>query len=885
MSTVLELMNQAEELPWGDGRTMLVEEALRLAEASDDEVLTFRVRMELRAAYVQGGETAKAFTAFSRCLSEYDRDPTRFDEGDEYRLLWAFKGTVNALTSFPEVPLDRTLAVLDDMERRYRAGGHGLHPVYTYRCVVSKHVGNAEAADRWYAMWHAAPRTRLSDCEGCDPGTKVLYLAWRGRDADALALAEPVLNRELTCSEQPSTILTELLPVFLREGRLEQAADAHRRAYRTQRSRISELWAIATHLEFCAQSGNEARGLEILQRHLGWLDRAPTPHAAMSFAAAGALLLRRLTETEHGHVTVRRPEHGDRPETEVPAAELQAELAERALELAARFDARNRTSHQGDIVRRTLAAEPLVEHLPLTPYVRPATPPPAVPVAGPDPVTIDDPDALLDLAEEHWRRRAGEAALAAWRRFDGLAAEPTPLQRARRADGRGLELLLGDGDVAGALTEWERAIELHAAAGDEPRRWAAASRVAALRVETDEEGAPEALRELEAAADHLTEHFPGTLRAVSARQRLATAHTATGRPDLALKVLDGTETGDPVELAELDLLRAQALIAVGEDREGALGALRRAGAGFRTAGVAALLSEASLLLGQLLDHSDEDESAEALAGLTEAIGAAGTDPRLRVTGHAVRGALLLARERYAEAADDLVEAVAGFTAAGAYPPAAYARVDLGAAYLNAGRPLDAAEALEEAIPVLVELDDAEAAVRARFLLANALRGLGEGDEAAEAFTALAGDVEHPGLAGQCHESAAEVLTDMDRDGQAAERFAAAAEAFRAAGDEQGTVRVLRRRGMCLLWSQQGEAGLAEIAAAHEVLAGWPDEPPRTWETALLCYDGARILAALERPDEALASVDQAVAGFTALGEDDAAAAAGRLRAEIAGSPG
>ena len=43
-----------------------------------------------------------------------------------------------------------------------------------------------------------------------------------------MALAKPVLDRTLTCSEQPQSILTELLVPYLRTGRLEQAVDAHR---------------------------------------------------------------------------------------------------------------------------------------------------------------------------------------------------------------------------------------------------------------------------------------------------------------------------------------------------------------------------------------------------------------------------------------------------------------------------------------------------------------------------------------------------------------------------------------------------------------------------------------------------------------------------------
>ena len=133
-----------------------------------------------------------------------------------------------------------------------------------------------------------------------------MHLRDRGRDADAVALAEPVLGGRLTCSEQPQSMLTELLVPYLRTSRGEQARDAHRRAYRAHRGNVANMVDVSAHVMFCALTGNEARGLEIVQRHMDWLDRAPSPYAEREFAAAAALVLRRLAETGHGDLGVRR---------------------------------------------------------------------------------------------------------------------------------------------------------------------------------------------------------------------------------------------------------------------------------------------------------------------------------------------------------------------------------------------------------------------------------------------------------------------------------------------------------------------------------------------------------------------------------------------------
>ena len=60
---------------------------------------------------------------------------------------------------------------------------------------------------------------------------------------------EPVLAGTLTCSEQPQGILTNLLLPYVRTGRLDQARDAHHRAYRLHRPNLADLGDIADHIE------------------------------------------------------------------------------------------------------------------------------------------------------------------------------------------------------------------------------------------------------------------------------------------------------------------------------------------------------------------------------------------------------------------------------------------------------------------------------------------------------------------------------------------------------------------------------------------------------------------------------------------------------------
>ena len=115
-----QLLNESRHLPFGAGQIAAVEQVLRHADATGDRHLMFASRMQATEAYVTGGEKAKSFVTFSWSLSDFDREPAPFHQRYQHTLLWHFKYMITALVDFPEIPLARTYAVLDDMERRYR---------------------------------------------------------------------------------------------------------------------------------------------------------------------------------------------------------------------------------------------------------------------------------------------------------------------------------------------------------------------------------------------------------------------------------------------------------------------------------------------------------------------------------------------------------------------------------------------------------------------------------------------------------------------------------------------------------------------------------------------------------------------------------------------
>jgi hypothetical protein len=359
-----QMLDEARGMPYTAARIAVYDQVLRHVDQAGDPELAFSARMEAAEGYALGGEPARSFAPFAWCLDDFDHNPGPYHARYRHELFWQFKNMVGDMTDYPDIPLRRIEAALDDMERRYRESGHSLQAVHKRRYLVAEHVGAADT-DHWYEMWQAAPRDALSDCIGCDPSTAAHHLNERGRWAETVGLAAPLLDGRFTCYQQPQTILTHLMVAYARLGEPEKAADAHRRAYQHQHKHLTDLQEIGEHVRFCALTRNEHRGLKILRRHVDWLDRAPSPMAEMMFAAHASLLLRRLTESGQGGMIVRRAGRD-----EIVAAELWPELAARARALAARFDARNGNGYRTALIEAEINAEPYAEKLEFSPRRR-----------------------------------------------------------------------------------------------------------------------------------------------------------------------------------------------------------------------------------------------------------------------------------------------------------------------------------------------------------------------------------------------------------------------------------------------------------------------------------------------------------------------------------
>ncbi|MEU5591618.1 hypothetical protein [Streptomyces sp. NPDC020298] len=416
---LFQALQENDRRPYGRTRTLTAEELVDAAEQFAEPAPLVHALLELQEAYTYGSEPRKSPVVFARLLTLFDEQPDVFDERLRHMLFWRFKWVANALRALPEMPLASLRQWLTEMRDRYEKAGQGLQPYYGQAYQLAAHVG--EDTTPAYELWAGRTRTRLSDCEACETCERALYHLMAGDDERALRTWEPVLAGKESCQEEPARSVSYALLPLLRAGHTERARELHLAGYRSCRRNPSMSQEAGRHLEFCALTGNEARGLELLAENRSLFDEVDSPLDLLGFLTGVEVLLQRVELLGHGEL----PAAGYAGRTWTVAG-LRAEVRVRADDLAARFDARNGTTAHTDRRRARLDRAPLVDALELTLRTRSLDEAvPAAPVAAPPARAADAvPDPLPELILR--ARALGEQghpdALACWARLRTLVA-------------------------------------------------------------------------------------------------------------------------------------------------------------------------------------------------------------------------------------------------------------------------------------------------------------------------------------------------------------------------------------------------------------------------------------------------------------------------------
>ena len=780
--SIEESLRALAELPAGRAKASRLETLATEAADINNPPLEASVLIELSRAYEYGAEGEKLPLAVGRLLRLADRYPNELGGRRIHTIYWQLKWMTSRMIDNPAVPLATVDRWLDEFEGRYQQRAYSLRPVHADRAELALLLGDEEAASASMAAAMHAPRDQMSNCEACE---RCAWGRWRvefGDDEGALSAWEPVLDGTLTCAEEPHYVLSYALLPMLRLGLFDEARGAFLRGYPMVKGNVSLMTAVGRHAEFCALTGNEARGLEILGTHIGWLtDTAVDTSRRLGFLCGVVVLLRRLNALGQGAL----PVGGS-----FTVSSLLASFAAEIRELCTRYDNRNGNGAVSADVAARLARQPLVESLALgLPSRLPAAA--AAPVAVAASGSTSGGSALSDLiaqAKELDDTRH-PAAEQAWARVGAVAGVDLPPEVAARVSEVAAFKLLADDPGLARKTLLDVA-ESYVALQDKPASFRARSSAArALAVTGDHAAAIAESAELAAAAEvafatgELEARHYLSVRMSEQMTAVYVLNVAEHRTPAEIDALVSGLTdvlalvsryGDQDHVGRCHEMLAQAGSWRGSQDEltehlkAAHDAYLAAEAPWFAARPAAALAEFALQSGDVV--LAESYAREALTHGVD------VDPQ----GTAMTASLLVETltrqpDKALELADAALSAAARWEGI-SEPDTMHNTFNAARAYLSLGRHGEAAALFAEAMPRVSVPYDPSGIAMTREQYARALRAIGQHAEAAEQFL-----------------EAARIIADDPTNIKAqASLAAAAAESLRKSRQEEAALAAFRR---------------------------------------------------------------------------------------------
>ena len=273
------------------------------------------------------------------------------------------------------VPLDEIYRALDTLEEQTRGRGDSTRAVHQIRHRLARQVGHTATAEQEFELWLAAPRDLSAGCFVCEQSQIGDWYAERGEDARAFEAWEKILDGSVFCDAEPHGVLARSLIPLIRLGKGTQAQANHVEGYRISRLKPSMCAEIGAHIEFCALTGNTARGLELLAEHGHWLtDRSATGRVDGNQEAAGRSATERRAAFLGGVSVLLRvlttSGLDDLPFAIIggatkPIGELRDEVDEELSSIAARFDERNGTAAFSSRIVHRRSRQPFLSALAL----------------------------------------------------------------------------------------------------------------------------------------------------------------------------------------------------------------------------------------------------------------------------------------------------------------------------------------------------------------------------------------------------------------------------------------------------------------------------------------------------------------------------------------
>ncbi|WFN92700.1 hypothetical protein [Gordonia sihwensis] len=833
------------------------------ADELGDDYWRFVVRLEASYAALWSGTAADVLTLLAWMLRAHDRQAATLDL-EPTQLEQLNTTLVDFLESVPDVPelsLDQVRDLLDDWIRRTRGTGYESDAlVAVVRAKIALHRGDPDAARRF-----------LDECRDfappagtCREGARAMVAALYSRCGDharALELSEPdLVDDGERCGFFPAETHVALIGAYAAAGRRDDvvlAAEHIDRIYGEFPGSTGHAEAIPALLRV----GELGRARDLAVSRLPHLDDCFTPLDRARLAAALSAAFASAAAVDGDAVISHHTDPG-RPARTRRAADLAAELADVARDIARGFDIRNGSGAVSTWVEQTLA---------LRAAGRPDDR--VKPVAERTAQELMSGMAVFSMVSSRRAEACAEALAGRIGELTGRSLARARIMLAsdlRRSDRHAAEAALREAAAAAraeypamaAQAELMADVEAAAQGVLDPQRllsapdpdpaWAALSQANYWRfvaVASEPVDGERAGRAVDAGIETLRRGLAGEIRLVedemASRPGSAEADAYSIAAALHIMAASMRAAAGYSPDAEIDaaLVSARRMVAAASTPD------QRLEAHAQLAGVLGFAA-------QLQSMSDEQAALRLLDEAVENSRYAQRAPLL-----AQRAELrITAAEDFDGAVTDQEQAIAVWMVEGLDHQADAALIDLARMQLSRGD--DARRVIEAVRPVIdrmSERGDEDAVAAGLAVLGRAQSSARLPDDAVISFSRVLDTVvgdEHPGYLAQLYQARAGELMDLGRNPEAMADFDHAAELFAEFGAQHDLGEVLRSAALAAHFGGDDATAVSLLERAERVYDELSVDGPVDFERTRLDLARADILRSTdpERAESLLQSV-------------------------------
>lgn len=351
-----------------DRAVAALEEAVRLADAHQDIEWGLKARESLIQSAHYSGHADKSLVAFSWILAQIDKNPAYEDRYLSYDVMWVYKWIANSLTDFPHISKNQILDILGDMERRYKERGLSMRAVERIRYSIAEEFEWEEKKEEIFQRWLSLPQDGSQDCKACETDFMMDHYLFHREDLEqALEIARPILEGDLSCASIPESTHTTLMMELFHAGRLEEADKMQRQSQGYATKNADTLYEAGKHILFLTLTDQIPRAIQIFEKMASAAVKSQEVSNRHSFIRGSRILFLRIRELGRQKVKLRLTSDfpvlcDEQYQYDVQAlGEWFSQEAERVADL---FDVRNGTSYYRDELKEDLELIKKIQPIP-----------------------------------------------------------------------------------------------------------------------------------------------------------------------------------------------------------------------------------------------------------------------------------------------------------------------------------------------------------------------------------------------------------------------------------------------------------------------------------------------------------------------------------------